>query len=69
MDSSLQNALVTFLFTFLVIYAIKPSCLFEERTGRPRQFGLGYTRDQEKCTLFNLTIFTIILGIIYGSIF
>jgi len=69
MESSLKQALIAFLLVFLSIYATKPKWLFEDRTGQRRQFGLGYTRDQEKRTLFDMTVVTVILGIIIGSIF
>ena len=57
--------ITVFLGTILVLYSFKPSFLFEDN-GHRRQFGLGYNRDQEKRTLFDLTVTVVIFAFILG---
>ena len=64
MEYSLKNALYIFFFILLTIYFTKPALLFEERSGRKREFGVGFNRDGEKKTLFDMTIIVVVASLI-----
>jgi len=58
--------LTLFLLSFLALYSLKPNFLFEGKHRRP--FGVGYTRDFEKKTLFDLTVVTILLSTLCANL-
>src|SRR6478609_1498776 len=64
-SGSLRSSITIFLFIILLIYAIKPPFLFDS-SGKRRPFGLGYTRDHEKKTLFDLTVIVVVISVILG---
>lgn len=61
--STLKNAIISFVASMLLIYIFKPRLLFDD-SKRVRQFGVGFNRDKERKTLFNMSVFVIILAII-----
>lgn len=60
-------AVCSFLALLFGLYIVKPGFLFEDQ-GKRRQFGLGYTRDHEKKTLFDMTVITVFLSLICGIV-
>ena len=59
--------LALFLISILALYALKPSFLFQEN-GKRRPFGLGYDRNYERRTLFDMTIMAVLLAMVLGSL-
>ncbi len=51
---SLERSMLLFATILITFYILRPRILFDEHTGRPRPFGLGYNRDWQKRTLFSL---------------
>ena len=64
----IKNAFFIFISILLSLYFIKPNWLFEEHSGKRREFGVGFNRDGERKTLFDMTIIVIIVSIL-ASIF
>ena len=60
--SNLKNAIISFAASLLLIYLFKPRLLFDDNK-RVRQFGVGFNRDKERKTLFNMSVFVLILAI------
>ncbi len=63
METKLRNALTLFVGIMLTLYFIKPMMLFDEEK-RVRQFGVGFNRDKQRKTLFNMTLVTILVAVI-----
>lgn len=64
-NQRLSKAIYIFIFIILLLYILKPNCLFEEQKRRvPRQFGIGFTRSYEKKTIFNFTTLIVITAIL-----
>lgn len=64
MNPALTNALIVYIVALLAIFLTKPRSLFNEKTKRPREFGLGFNRDKEKKTLFSLPVIVVFLAMI-----
>lgn len=64
LEDSVKNAISIFFATFLSIYFVKPALLFDEHSKKRREFGIGFNRDKEKKTLFDLTIVMIVLSVL-----
>lgn len=62
MKDVLKNSIFMFVTVFLIVYFIKPKVFFQDDKNT-RQFGVGYSRDKEKKTLFSLSIVVPILAI------
>ena len=58
-----KNAIGIYIIVFFGVYIIKPKSLFEDRYKKPRQFGIGYSRDNEKKTLFSISTANLVLAI------
>lgn len=58
----LKTALLINTLIMLVIWSLKPAFCFNEMSGKRREFGMGYTRDKEKRTLFDITMVTILVS-------
>ncbi len=54
-DPALKNSVLLFSALLILLHVIRPRILFDEQTGRPRPFGLGYNRDSQKRTLFSMS--------------
>jgi len=63
MDANLINALTLFIGIMLTLYLIKPVVLFDEDK-RIRQFGVGFNRDKQRKTLFNMTLVVVLAAIL-----
>jgi hypothetical protein len=64
MDARLKNALLLYLATFFIIFLVKPGSMFDKRTKKPLEFGLGFNRDRERKTLFALPVTVPLLAIV-----
>jgi len=58
------TAIVAFV---LFLYAIRPKLMFHDGKKR-RAFGLGYDRDREKKTLFDVTVVVMVVAMIFGIV-
>lgn len=60
-----KHSISLYIFIILLIYALRPSPLFSEHgTKSRRPFGIGYNKDYEKKTLFDLGFCSIIISVI-----
>ena len=66
MDKGLQNALTLFTGIMLTVYVVKPNVLFDEKK-IVRAFGVGFNKEKERKTLFNLQMFVILIAILCFS--
>jgi hypothetical protein len=64
---SIQSNFGIFLIIILLVYYFKPPLLFDD-DGKRKQFGLGYTSDYRKKTMFDVTTFIIIISILLKAI-
>ena len=64
MDKNFLDQVLLFIFLFLILLNIEPSFLYDENSGDLRPFGVGYTSDGVKKTLFNMSSMVIILSYI-----
>lgn len=60
-------SIATFIAAILILYATKPTFLFEDN-GHRRQFGLGYNRDHENKTIFDMTVVVVILAVLLSNL-
>jgi hypothetical protein len=60
----LKNSIGIYIFSICSLYALRPSFLFQDNGQRRRPFGLGYNRDKEKKTLFDMTTMSVVIAIV-----
>jgi hypothetical protein len=65
----IKNSIYLFTLVFLAVYAVKPRFLFNEQKKR-RPFGVGFTKDgaRERKTLFDFTVFIVLVSFVLASI-